>query len=117
MLTGFGGDIGFRSSVNRDGGARCARRRWIMRTGFPPLPGLALVRAAPVEHAAGSLVTGLIVATRHIHTNPRDATKFGLEANSFTEMHIDTDEANAGEIEVGAEGATIEDQATIHRAV
>lgn len=65
---------------------------------------------------------GLIVAARHIHMNPADAARLGLDdgavvsvaldqtgrdltftgvlvrvaPNSFTEMHVDTDEANAG---------------------
>lgn len=80
---------------------------------------------------AGSFKTdGLIIAARHIHTNPADAARLGLEdgefvdvrvgddsrgltfertlvrigADSFTEMHIDTDEANAAGIGLGAEG-------------
>lgn len=80
---------------------------------------------------AGRLASdGLIVASRHIHTNPPDAAKLGLSdgqlidvrvgdgprgltfahtlvrvgENAFTEMHIDTDEANAAGIETCGEG-------------
>lgn len=76
---------------------------------------------------------GLIVAARHIHTNPYDAARLGLKDGelidvhvgdgprgvifaqtlvrigeaSFTEMHIDTDEANAAGIDVCAEGEIV----------
>ncbi|WP_370241867.1 acetate/propionate family kinase [Pararhodobacter marinus] len=77
---------------------------------------------------------GLIVAARHVHMNPRDAEAMGLEdgqnvavkigqgeraltfgqvmirvqPKAFTEMHIDTDEANAAGIGPGCEGEVIE---------
>ena len=77
---------------------------------------------------------GLIVAARHIHINPEDAQAMGLsdgqvievhvgenarglifshtlvrvQDNAFTEMHIDTDEANAAGIRVEGEGALVE---------
>ncbi|GAB4259474.1 MAG: hypothetical protein Kow0013_02190 [Pararhodobacter sp.] len=80
---------------------------------------------------AGQIDTdGLIVAARHIHINPEDAARMGLEdgqevdvsvgsgeraltfartrvrvqPGAFTEMHIDTDEANAAGIGPGCEG-------------
>ena len=83
---------------------------------------------------AGSVETdGLIIAARHIHMHPDDAARWGVadrqevevrvtgtgrdmtfsdvivrvQPEAFTEMHIDTDEANAAGISGGAEGALI----------
>jgi acetate kinase len=91
---------------------------------------------------AGAIVTdGLIVAARHIHANPEDAERFGLKdgdfvdvrvgedgrgltfertlvrvaAGAFTEMHIDTDEANAAGIGVHAEGELLPEKAAVVR--
>jgi acetate kinase len=76
---------------------------------------------------------GLIIAARHIHINPADAARFGVknldevdvqvsgtgrgmtfsrvivrvQPEAFTEMHIDTDEANAAGIVAGADGTLI----------
>ncbi|MFN3936305.1 MAG: acetate/propionate family kinase [Gemmobacter sp.] len=81
--------------------------------------------------AAGTIETdGLIVAARHIHMHPDDAARWGLsdgqevevrvaagrgivfpgtivriQPGAFTEMHIDTDEANAAGIAGAVEGA------------
>jgi acetate kinase len=78
---------------------------------------------------------GLIIAARHIHMHPDDAARRGLrdkqevevrvtgtgrdmtfsdviirvQPGAFTEMHIDTDEANAAGITAGAEGALVAD--------
>jgi len=83
---------------------------------------------------------GLIVAARHVHMNPRDAEAMGLEdgqvvavsigtgergltfgntlirvqPNAFTEMHIDTDEANAAGIGPDCEGEVIDLEAHLH---
>lgn len=91
---------------------------------------------------AGAIDTdGLIIAARHIHTNPQDAQRLGLKdgeyvevsigdperglvfgrtlirvgADSFTEMHIDTDEANAADIRVEGEGALLPQEEVVAR--
>lgn len=88
-----------------------------------------------IEGPAGSFTTdGLIIAARHIHTNPADAARLGIRdgeyvdvrvadddraltfgrtlvrvgTHSFTEVHIDTDEANAAGIDVAALGELIQ---------
>ena len=88
-----------------------------------------------IEGPSGSFTTdGLIIAARHIHTNPVDAKRLGIEDgeyvdvrvgdhdraltfgrtlvrvddNAFTEVHIDTDEANAAGIAVVATGELVQ---------
>jgi len=84
--------------------------------------------------AAGEIETnGLIIAARHIHTSPEDAEKMGLKDGDYvdvkmagergevafshtlirvkegyvTEMHIDTDEANAAGISFSTTGELV----------
>jgi acetate kinase len=103
----------------------------------PPMRDSGKLDGTPIVRLvgpAGHLDTdGLIIAARHIHTNPDDARRLGLTdgmlvdvhigdeerglvfgktlirvgANSVTEMHIDTDEANAADIRVQGEGALV----------
>jgi len=95
------------------------------------LDGSARVR---LTGPAGSLDTdGAIIAARHIHINPEDAAAMALtdgacvdvrlgegarglvlggvrvrvQPGAFTEMHIDTDEANAAGLTAGTEGALV----------
>ena len=93
--------------------------------------------SAPItlEGPAGRLELhqGLICAWRHIHMTPADAESYGVESGDMvevavsggvrdlvygdvkvrvsakyvTEMHIDTDEANAAELSRGAEGLLV----------
>jgi acetate kinase len=87
-----------------------------------------------IEGPAGSFTTdGLIIAARHIHTNPADAARLGIRdgqyvdlrvgdedrglvfgrtlvrvsENACTEVHIDTDEANAAGIEAAGTGELV----------
>jgi len=88
-------------------------------------------------HGTVRLNEGLICARRHIHMHPNDAVDFDVSDKDIVEvavvggprdlafgdvlvrvsekykleMHIDTDEANAAEIEVGVSGELICDQA------
>jgi acetate kinase len=82
----------------------------------------------------GSIISdGLIIAARHIHTNPNDAARLGLadgqyvdvlvgeeergltfgrtlvrvRPDAFTEVHIDTDEANAAGIKAAGTGELV----------
>ncbi|AZY95516.1 acetate/propionate family kinase (plasmid) [Paracoccus sp. Arc7-R13] len=102
------------------------------------LDGTPLVRL--VGPAGSCACDGLIVAARHIHTNPVDAEALGVEDGSFVnvriaapggrdlvfhrvlirvapgivmEMHIDTDEANAAGIAGAAEGALVTTATTV----
>src|SRR5690606_3398724 len=87
-----------------------------------------------IQGPAGSITTdGLIIAARHIHTNPTDAARLGIKdgdyvdvrvadddraltfsrtlvrvgKNAYTEVHIDTDEANAAGIEGAVAGELV----------
>ncbi|MEK3936626.1 phosphate propanoyltransferase [Sporosarcina sp. FSL W7-1349] len=85
-----------------------------------------------------SLPEGLIIAQAHIHMSPRDAKNFGVINGEFVtvevsgerpltidkvlirvsdryrlEMHIDTDEANAGFIRSGAPGRIVTERTSI----
>ncbi len=99
-------------------------------------PGVTLVGPA----GSLTLEEGLICARRHIHLHPDDAQRFGVRAGDIvevavdsegrdlvfgdvlirvkssyrTEMHIDTDEANAAELRPGHEGALVGTGATAH---
>jgi acetate kinase len=90
-----------------------------------------------LEGPAGSatLERGVICALRHIHMTPEDALRYGVRDKSFVRvrldgdreltfgdvlvrvdpsyalaMHIDTDEANAANIETGAQGYIVDIQ-------
>lgn len=93
------------------------------------LDGTPQIRLSGPKGALDS--DGLIIASRHIHMSPDDARKMGLRdgdmvnvtldatgrdltftrvlvrvaENAFTEMHIDTDEANAAGIKGEGDGA------------
>ena len=89
------------------------------------------IHISPEDAASRGLQDGLIVAARHIHISPEHAAERGLhdgefvdvhvgdgerglvfsrtrirvQDDAYTEMHIDTDEANAAGISVQGEGA------------
>lgn len=103
--------------------------------------------SAPItlEGPAGSvdLPEGLICARRHIHMHPDDARQFGVADRDIVEvavtggprdlafgdvlvrvsekylleMHIDTDEANAAELNNGAGGELVYDDVTAHASL
>lgn len=92
-------------------------------------PGITLIGKA----GTAAIKEGVIVALRHIHMHPEDAQRFGVNDRDMVsvdvededrpltfknvlirvsdkfklEMHIDTDEGNAAEIQSGEEGVLI----------
>nr|WP_281399382.1 phosphate propanoyltransferase [Aminobacter carboxidus] len=103
----------------------------------PPVRDSGKLEGTPIVRLIGPVgnldTDGLIIAARHIHTNPHDAARLGLTdgmivdvhigdeerglvfgktmirvgPDSLTEMHIDTDEANAADIRFQAEGSLV----------